>query len=65
MEVPTGNHIRRWRKSLDITQTKLSDPMISVLATFCVWLGSALAILVFFIGLYILDVLLLVLKIWS
>ena len=25
MEVPTGNHIRRWRKSLDITQTKLSE----------------------------------------
>ena len=24
MEVPTGNHIRRWRKSLEITQTKLS-----------------------------------------
>ena len=25
MEVPTGNHIRRWRKSLDITQVKLSS----------------------------------------
>ena len=25
MEVPTGSHIRRWRKSLEITQTKLSD----------------------------------------
>ena len=25
MEVPTGSHIRRWRKSLKITQTKLSD----------------------------------------
>mgnify|MGYP006226656197 FL=1 len=24
MEVPTGSHIRRWRKSLGITQTKLS-----------------------------------------
>jgi len=25
MEVPTGSHVRRWRKSLEITQTKLSD----------------------------------------
>ena len=25
MEVPTGRHIKRWRKSLDITQSQLSD----------------------------------------
>ena len=24
MEVPTGSHIRRWRKSLGITQSKVS-----------------------------------------
>ncbi|MEC7178360.1 MAG: helix-turn-helix domain-containing protein, partial [Candidatus Thermoplasmatota archaeon] len=25
MEVPTGSHIRRWRKSLGITQSKVSE----------------------------------------
>ena len=25
MEVPTGSHVRRWRKSLGITQSKLSE----------------------------------------
>ena len=25
MKFTTGSHIRRWRKSLEITQTKLSD----------------------------------------
>ena len=25
MEVPTGNHIRRWRKSLSMTQARLAE----------------------------------------